>query len=84
MFRKLDRFPTSGEGREASTLLGLSERANPNPVILSVIDHSQNPLDSVSDNFLHVSVLIALCLQQLQAWTNVFLTDYSYLSIVIV
>jgi hypothetical protein len=30
MFRKLDLFPSSGEGRETSTLLGPLERANHN------------------------------------------------------
>jgi hypothetical protein len=29
MFRKLDLFPSSGDGRETHTLLGPLERANP-------------------------------------------------------
>jgi hypothetical protein len=36
-FRKLDLCPSSGDGRETPTLLGLLERANLNTVILSVI-----------------------------------------------
>jgi hypothetical protein len=53
MFRKLDLFASSDEGRETPTLLGPFERANlnlwtksTNPVILNVIYHRQNPLDS--------------------------------------
>jgi hypothetical protein len=42
-FRKLDLFPSSGEGTE-TPLLGLLER---NPVFLSIIQHRQNPSDSI-------------------------------------
>jgi hypothetical protein len=35
-FRKLDLFPSSGEGRETPTLLGTLERANPNQLTIQV------------------------------------------------
>jgi hypothetical protein len=48
-FRKLNLFPSSGEGTEKPTLLGPSERANlsHNPVILPL----KNETDSVSETF---------------------------------
>jgi hypothetical protein len=50
MFRKPNLFPSSGEEREISTLLGPLESANlkhwtRNPMTLSVIRHRQKPLD---------------------------------------
>jgi hypothetical protein len=52
-FRKLDLFPSSGEGGgETPTLLDPLERANlnhwMNPVILSVVHYFQNNLDSIN------------------------------------
>jgi hypothetical protein len=46
MLRELGLFRSSGDGKKISTLMGPLERANLNPVILSVIHHCQNPLDS--------------------------------------
>jgi hypothetical protein len=55
MFRKVDLFPSSGEGMKNPTLLGPLETDNlnhgwwtksTNPVILSVIHHHQNAIQS--------------------------------------
>jgi hypothetical protein len=43
-FRKLDLFPSSGEGREISTLLGLLERDN-----LNHWKHNLLEIDQVSE-----------------------------------
>jgi hypothetical protein len=54
-FRKLDVFPSSGEGEKIPTQLGPLERANlnhwtgkspKNPVTLSITHHRQNPFES--------------------------------------
>jgi hypothetical protein len=51
MFRKLDLFPSSGEGRDAYSVGFLRGRTKPeNPVILSAIHHRQNPLGSASES----------------------------------
>jgi hypothetical protein len=50
-FRKLDLFPSSGEGGKTPTLLSHLERANVNH--WSVIHHRQNPLESIYDDHHH-------------------------------